>query len=98
MPKSEADFFVVSGTLEPLREKLTIGERVKGRIIKKLCGDRYILRIWGYNFCMESQYHFREQQEIILMVNNLWPIIEFIFVPQYKQYIDPTNLRCNLIA
>lgn len=98
MSSSEKELFVVSGSLEPLRERLRLGEQVQGRIIKSLGNGLYILRIRGYNFCMESEYPFQEAQDVYLTVRRLYPLIEFSFFPHPKTYYDPQTYRCNLIA
>jgi hypothetical protein len=91
-------YWVVSGSLEPLRQRLQIGEQVEGRIIKVLSNGRYILRVGGYNFCMESNYLFQELQSVVLMVKRLYPLIEFFYYPPRKTSFDPLNYHCNLIA
>lgn len=98
MAIKDDSYLVVSGSLEPLRQKLQIGEQVEGRIIKVLSNSRYVLRVWGYNFCMESKYPFQESQKVVLTVKALFPLIEFAYYPPLKTHFDPLNYQCNLIA
>lgn len=95
---AEEELFFIAGSLEPLRQRLSPGQQVQGRVIKCLSGQRFVLRVWGYNFCMESSYPFRCGDEIKLTVKELYPKIEFAFEPLREFYVDPVNLRCNLVV
>jgi len=82
-------FLTVNGSLEPLLKRLKKGMRLNGRIIEKLADKLFILRIWGYNIVMDSQYDFRKFEEICLMVKQIEPEFKLELLPRLDDEQHP---------
>ena len=65
--------------------------RLNGRIIEKLADKLFILRIWGYNIVMDSQYDFRKFEEIYLMVKQIDPEFKLELLPRLDDERHPHN-------
>ena len=72
-------FFVENG-LERLSNRLRKGMILKSRIVYCLGGNRYLLRIFGYNMVMESRVPFNRFDEIYIKVIRVHPRLELRFV------------------
>lgn len=53
--------------------RLHPGMEVQGRIVEVIGGDRYLLRIWGYNILTESHKQFSKFEEVDLTVLQVNP-------------------------
>jgi hypothetical protein len=71
------DYFLVRYDLDNLIRRLKEGMRLKGRIVKCLGDNRYLLRIWGYNILTESEQRFEPLEEVSLTVRQVRPHLTF---------------------
>ncbi len=67
------NLFIVNGDLEPLLRRLKKGMRIRTRVVWVFGGNRYLLRIHGYNLLMESRMSFNRFEEVDLVISEVRP-------------------------
>ncbi len=70
---ADANVYYVETDPGPLKKRLNKGDRIKSRIVLILDDERYLLRLFGYNFVMQSQLKFERGEEVMLCVDETDP-------------------------
>lgn len=81
--------FIIEDGLEQLFGRLEKGMIVKARIVYCLGQNQYLLRIYGYNMVMQSNYPFNRFDEVNIMIKQITPRL-------IVQMVDPNRfVRMN---
>jgi len=81
--------FIIEDGLEQLFGRLEKGMIVRARIVYCLGDNRYLLRIYGYNMIMQSNYPFNRFDEVEMMIKQITPKL-------IVQMVDPSRfVRMN---
>ncbi len=89
------DRYFAKPDLDNLLRRLKKGMVLKGRIVECLGGDKYLLRIWGYNIFTESRKTFQQFDEIELTVIDVKPrlILDLRLENQSARYTGKVDAR-----
>lgn len=87
--------FVVKDNLEEFTSRLKEGMVLKGKIIRCLGDNKYLLRIWGYNMLTESCFSFNELDKISVAVKEIKPRLIFSLLEEEELFKKRSNYKLS---